>query len=56
MIANHLCIDESRKIPPYSLEDEKTVVDEFDEILRIEDRAEVGGLCMPFTVKNGREG
>ena len=40
-IANRLCIDESRKTPFYQLEDEETLVDECNEILRVEDRAEI---------------
>ena len=40
-IANHLCIDESRKISVYPLEDEENIVSERDEICQIEDREEV---------------
>lgn len=40
-IANRLCIDESRKIQFYSLEDEEILVDECNEILRLEDKAEI---------------
>lgn len=40
-IANHLCIDESRKASFYLLENEAELVDECDEILRIENREEV---------------
>lgn len=43
-IANHLCIDESRKIQFYSLEDEENIVNESNEILRIEDREEINYL------------
>ena len=43
-IANHLCIDESRKVQAYSLENEENIVNESDEILRIEDKEEVGYL------------
>lgn len=32
-IANRLCIDESRKKPLYSIEDEEIIIDECDEIL-----------------------
>ena len=40
-IANRLCIDESRKTPLYSLEDEETLVDEYNELLRVEDKEEI---------------
>lgn len=40
-IANHLCIDESRKIPLYALENEESLVNECNEIQRAEDREEV---------------
>lgn len=40
-IANRLCIDESRKTPFYPLEDEEILVDECNEILRVEDKAEI---------------
>lgn len=40
-IANHLCIDESRKVSLYPLENEADLVYECDEILRIENREEV---------------
>ncbi len=40
-IANHLCIDESRKIEVYPLENEEEITDAIDEIRRIEDRSEV---------------
>lgn len=43
-IANRLCIDESRKIPFSSLEDEEILIDECNEILRVEDRAEIAYL------------
>ena len=43
-IANRLCIDESRKKPLYSIEDEEIIIDECDEILRMEDKAEVNHL------------
>lgn len=42
-IANHLCIDESRKIEVYPLNDEE-VIEESDEMSRIEDRSEIGYL------------
>lgn len=43
-IANHLCIDESRKIEVYPLENEEEITDASDEIRRIEDRSEVDYL------------
>lgn len=43
-IANHLCIDESRKMKECSLENEEEIRDECDELRRIEDKSEVGYL------------
>ena len=43
-IANRLCIDESRKSLSYLLEDEESIVDECNEILRLEDKEEVNYL------------
>ena len=43
-IANHLCIDESRKIKVYSLENEEEIRQECDEIRRIEDISEINYL------------
>ena len=43
-IANHLCIDESRKMSDYPLEDEENIVSERDEMCQIEDREEVTKL------------
>lgn len=43
-IANRLCIDESRKTPFYPLEDKEIIVDECNEILRLEDKVEVNYL------------
>lgn len=43
-IANRLCIDESRKTPFFPLENEETIVDECNEILRLEDEAEINYL------------
>ena len=43
-IANRLCIDESRKIPFHPLENENVMVDEYDNILQFEDKAEVSYL------------
>ncbi len=42
-IANHLYIDESRKIEVYPLDDEE-VIEESDEMSRIEDRSEIDHL------------
>ena len=42
-IANHLCIDESRIIRFLPLEEEN-LVEDYDEILQVEDRAEIGYL------------
>lgn len=43
-IANHLCIDESRKMKECSLENEGEIRDECDGLCRIEDKSEVGYL------------
>ena len=43
-IANHLCIDEGRKIQLYPFEEEEDMANEHDEILRIEDKAEISCL------------
>lgn len=43
-IANHLCIDESRKMKECSLENEGKIRDECDGLRRIEDKSEVGYL------------
>ena len=43
-IANHLCIDESRKMKDCSLENEEEIRDECDELRRIEDKLEIGYL------------
>lgn len=40
-IANHLCIDESRKVEFSPLEDEENTVHEYNDIVRLEDRAEI---------------
>ena len=40
-IANRLCVDESRKRAFYPLEDEENIVNEYNEILRLEDREEI---------------
>lgn len=43
-IANHLCIDESRKMKECSLENEGEIRDECDGLRRIEDKSEIGYL------------
>lgn len=43
-IANHLCIDESRKMDIYPLEDEKQIRYECDEMRRMEDQSEINYL------------
>lgn len=43
-IANHLCIDESRKVPLYALENEENIVNEHNEISRLENQMEVNDL------------
>lgn len=43
-IANHLCIDESRKMKVYSLENEEEIGCECDEMRRIEDKSEINYL------------
>ncbi len=43
-IANHLCIDESRKMSFYPLEDEENIVNECNEILQLEDKTEINRL------------
>lgn len=40
-IANHLCINESKQIHYYPLKAEENLANEHDEILRIEDKAEI---------------
>lgn len=43
-IANHLCIDESRKVQLYPLENEENIGNECNELLRLEDKAEINYL------------
>lgn len=43
-IANHLCIDESRKTEVYSLQDEEGIEDGSDYMGRIEDKSEIDYL------------
>ena len=39
-----MCVDESRKIPFYPLEDEENIVGECNEILQVENKAEINYL------------
>jgi len=50
-IANHLCIDESRKIRVYPLENEEEIQDEGDELRRIEDQLAVSDLLNALTTE-----
>ena len=43
-IANHLCIDESRKVEFYSLEEEENILSEDNDISRLVDRSEINYL------------
>lgn len=43
-IANHLCIDESRKVQPVPLEDGENIASECGELHQVEDREEVRQL------------
>jgi len=43
-IANHLCIDESRRMKVYSLDNEEEIRYECDEMRRIEDNSEINYL------------
>lgn len=43
-IANHLCIDESRKMKECFLENEEEIRDDCDELHRIEDKLEIDSL------------
>ncbi len=43
-IASHLCIDESRKMETYPLENEEQIKYECDEMRRIEDKSEINYL------------
>lgn len=43
-IANHLCIDESRKVKFYSLEDEENIINDCNEILELENKEEIKSL------------
>lgn len=53
-IANHLCIDESRKVQLYPLEAEENIVNECNDIVRLEDKAEVNYL-LKFLSSEQRE-
>lgn len=48
-IANHLCIDESRKMKECFLENEEEIRDECDELRRIEDKSEIDSLLNVLT-------
>ena len=50
-IANHLCIDESRKMEVYTLGDEEEIEDESDEMHRIEDKSEIDYLLNVLSPK-----
>lgn len=43
-IANHLCIDESRKTQFSSLEDEENIAHGYNDMVRVEDRVEINYL------------
>lgn len=43
-IANHLCIDESRKMQIYPLENEEEIRDASDKMRQIEDKSEIDAL------------
>lgn len=43
-IANRLCIDESRKMPFYSLEDAESIADRQNEIVQVEHREDIRHL------------
>ena len=50
-IANHLCIDESRKRKIYLLGDEENIVNERNEILQIEDKDEINRLLSVLSLE-----
>ena len=50
-IANHLCIDEHRKIQLYPLEAEANLTNENDEILRVEDKVEISYLLNSLSLE-----
>lgn len=43
-IANHLCVDESRKVQLYPLENEEELVYDHDEMLQVENKTEIDYL------------
>ena len=53
-IANHLCIDESRKMRTYSLENEEELKQECGELRRVEDNMEIKRL-LAFLTEEQRE-
>ena len=54
-IANHLCIDESRKVEFYPLEDEENIVHEYNDIVRLEDRAEISYFLNFYHQNKGKQ-
>ena len=50
-IANHLCIDESRKVEFSPLEEEENIVHEYNDIVRLEDRAEISLFFEIFIIR-----
>lgn len=54
-IANHLCIDESRKVEFYPLEDEENIVHEYNDIVRLEDRAEISYFLDFYHQNKGKQ-
>lgn len=54
-IANHLCIDESRKVEFYPLEDEENIVHEYNDIVRLEDRAEISYFWIFYHQNKGKQ-
>ena len=53
-IANHLCIDESRTARFYPIDDEVNILHEDNELVRVEDRAEINYL-LSFLSSEQRE-
>lgn len=50
-IANHLCIDESRKMQVYPLENEEEIRYECDEMRRLEDKSEINYLLNSLSLE-----
>lgn len=50
-IANHVCIDESRRIQFYSLENEDELVYDGNEIIQIEDKIEINSLLNLLSIE-----